>query len=97
MIHIIVLLSILLISLFIGSLRGGNVETLESIQLVDYSPNIASNTRVTSANIASNTRVTSANISSNTRVTSANIASNTRVTSANTRVTSASISGTIRP
>ena len=75
MIHIVVLLSILLISLFIGSLRGGNVETLESIQLVDYSPNIASNTRVTSANISSNTRVTSAN----------------------TRVTSASISGTIRP
>ena len=64
MIHIVVLLSILIISLFIGSLRGGNVETLESIQLADFSPNIASNTRVTSAN----TRVTSAN----TRVTSAN-------------------------
>jgi hypothetical protein len=48
MIHIVVLLSILFISLFIGSFRGGNVETLESIQLVDYYPNISSNTRVTS-------------------------------------------------
>ena len=69
MLIITTLVSIILISLFIGILRGGNIETLESIQLADYSPNIASNTSVASAktesthypNIALNTLVTTAN------------------------------------